>query len=187
MYVKTDRIKTCWTQTDVLQSFLASFIIKLIINWHKNLNLFLWVKTYFKIAYLSVKFVFSYLVYGKLFLVLFVKRGHNIQALQQTNIKMDSWMLLPAVVCWWNFDFFIVNLFGFFSLRLGKIFDQLIRSLIFWDLLCQKNPILALTATATVLVESENRVPMHPYDVFFNLHFRNPQDALNRNFNVPIP
>jgi len=22
---------------------------------------------------------------------------------------------------------------------------------------------------------------------FFNLHFRNPQDALNRNFNVPIP
>ena len=89
---------------------------------------------YFEVAYLDVKLVFSYLFYGKFFLgrqsVLFVKRGHNILALQQTNIEMDSWMLLPAV---------FVQQFNFnsFSLLLGKIFDQLIQSLIFWDLLCQ--------------------------------------------------
>ena len=45
---------------------------------------------YFEVAYLDVKLVFSYLFYGKFFLgrqsVLFVKRGHNILALQQTNI-----------------------------------------------------------------------------------------------------
>ena len=29
--------------------------------------------------------------------------------------------------------------------------------------------------------------PCTPMMYFFNLHFRNPQDALNRNFNVPIP
>ena len=83
---------------------------------------------YFEVAYLDVKLVFSYLFYGKFFLgrqsVLFVKRGHNILALQQTNIEMDSWMLLPAVIL-------------IFPLLLGKIFDQLIQSLIFWDLLCQ--------------------------------------------------
>ena len=56
---------------------------------------------YFEVAYLDVKFVFLYLLHCKFFLgrqsVLFVKRGHNILALQQTSIKMDSWMLLPAV------------------------------------------------------------------------------------------
>lgn len=87
---------------------------------------------YFEVAYLDVKFVFSHLFYGKFFLgrqsVLFVKRGHNILALQHTNIEMDSWMLLPAV---------FVDVILIFSLLLGKIFDQLIQSLIFWDLLCQ--------------------------------------------------
>lgn len=41
---------------------------------------------YFEVAYLDMKFVFSYLFYGKFFLgrqsvFFFVKRGHNILAL----------------------------------------------------------------------------------------------------------